>query len=94
MTQRWRFMLTRLRHIRWSRRSKLLNAELSPCPRWSAEGFAMERNEDTVICPVCGKAMSLLTIRKRHPDEETLVLQCWGCGVSTTKTREAPAGTS
>ena len=55
----------------------------------------MERNhEDAVGCPVCSGAMKLLTVRKHAPDEETLVLQCRHCGVSTTKTRKCdPAGT-
>jgi hypothetical protein len=32
-----------------------------------------------------------LIVRKRDPDEETLVLQCRRCGVSTTKTRKCDA---
>ena len=59
---------------------------------FSHAGFAMEHNqEDTVACPVCGEAMRLLTVRKPGPDEETLVLQCRPCGLSTTKTRKCDA---
>jgi uncharacterized protein YbaR (Trm112 family) len=52
----------------------------------------MERNqEDIVACPVCDEGMKLLAVRMRDPDEETLVLQCRRCGVSTTKTRKRDA---
>jgi hypothetical protein len=52
----------------------------------------MERNhEDAVACPLCGEMMKLLIVRKHDPDEETLVLQCRRCGVSTTKTRKRDA---
>ena len=54
--------------------------------------FAMTRNhEDTLACPLCGEAMKLLIVRKQAPDEETLVLQCRRCGVSTTLTRKRDA---
>jgi hypothetical protein len=49
------------------------------------------KQEDTVACPVCGKAMKLITVRKRGGDEETLVLQCLPCGLSITKTRQCSA---
>jgi uncharacterized protein YbaR (Trm112 family) len=52
----------------------------------------MERNEEeTVACPVCDETMELLDVRQRDRDEETLVLQCRRCGVSTTKTRKRDA---
>jgi hypothetical protein len=52
----------------------------------------VERNqEDSVACPVCDEAMKLLEVRQRDYDEETLVLQCRRCGVSTTKTRKRDA---
>jgi hypothetical protein len=52
-------------------------------------------HEDTMPCLLSSEAMKLLMVRKREPDEETLVLQCRQCGVSTTKTRKCnPAGTA
>jgi uncharacterized protein YbaR (Trm112 family) len=49
----------------------------------------MEHNqEDIVACPVCDERMQLLAVRERDPNEETLVLQCRRCGVSTTITRK------
>jgi hypothetical protein len=35
--------------------------------------------------------MKLLVVRMCEPDEETLVLQCRRCGLSTTKTRKRDA---
>jgi C4-type Zn-finger protein len=45
-------------------------------------------------CPVCGRPMRLLTTIRRVPGEQTLVLQCRPCGLSTTETVEPKPGES
>jgi uncharacterized Zn finger protein len=45
---------------------------------------------DELACPVCGRPMRLLTVIRRVPGEQTLVLQCRPCGLSTTSTVETP----
>ena len=45
--------------------------------------------ENDTLCPVCSRPMRLLTIIRRVPGEETHVLQCKPCGLSTTKTVDA-----
>jgi C4-type Zn-finger protein len=49
----------------------------------------MSPSDDELACPVCGRPMRLLTIIRRVPGEQTLVLQCRPCGLSTTNTIEA-----
>jgi C4-type Zn-finger protein len=41
-------------------------------------------------CPVCGRPMRLPTAIRRVPGEQTLVLQCRPCGLSTIETIDAP----
>jgi hypothetical protein len=50
----------------------------------------MTLNDNDLICPVCGRAMRLLTITRRVPGQQTFVLQCRLCGLSATKTVDAP----
>jgi hypothetical protein len=40
--------------------------------------------DNDLLCPVCSQSMRLPTIR-RVPGEQTFVLQCKPCGLSTTK---------
>jgi hypothetical protein len=50
----------------------------------------MSPSDDELACPVCSKPMRLLTTIRRVPGEQTFVLQCKPCGLSTTKTVEGP----
>jgi C4-type Zn-finger protein len=50
----------------------------------------MSLSDNELACPVCGRSMRLLTIIRRVPGEQTFVLQCRPCGLSTTQTTEAP----
>jgi hypothetical protein len=50
----------------------------------------MSLSDSELACPVCGRPMRLLTITPRVPGEQTFVLQCKPCGLSTTKTVDAP----
>jgi C4-type Zn-finger protein len=50
----------------------------------------MSLSDNDLACPVCGRPMRLLTIIRRVPGEQTLVLQCRPCGLSTTNTVDAP----
>jgi hypothetical protein len=50
----------------------------------------MDQNDTDLLCPVCDRPMRLATVLCPAPREQTLVLQCRPCGVSTTKTVEAP----
>jgi hypothetical protein len=58
--------------------------------------------DNDLLCPVCSQSMRLPTIR-RVPGEQTFVLQCKPCGLSTTsrstalslailRTEDAPQG--
>jgi C4-type Zn-finger protein len=51
----------------------------------------MNLSKDDLLCPVCSKPMRLMTIIRRVPGEQTFVLQCKPCGLSTTKTVEGPS---
>lgn len=46
--------------------------------------------ENDTLCPVCSRPIRVLTILRRVQGEETHVLQCKPCGLSTTKTVDAP----
>jgi C4-type Zn-finger protein len=46
----------------------------------------MNLSDDDLLCPVCGQPMRLLGTIHRAPGEQTLVLQCRPCGLSTTMT--------
>jgi transcription elongation factor Elf1 len=48
----------------------------------------MNPSEGDFICPVCGQWMRLSTVLKHAAGEQTFVLQCRPCGLSTTKTVE------
>ena len=50
----------------------------------------MSLSNNDHACPVCGQLMRLLTTIRRMPGEQTLVLQCRPCGLSTTETVDAP----
>jgi hypothetical protein len=50
----------------------------------------MNPNENDFVCPVCGRPMRLLTVLRQAPGEQTFVVQCRPCGLSTTKTVDAP----
>jgi hypothetical protein len=70
---------------------------LQPPVKWLTEGrhplpYAAPMNpcENHVVCPVCDRPMRLATVLNRAPYERTFVLQCRPCGLSTTKTVEAP----
>jgi hypothetical protein len=54
------------------------------------DAAAMDLCHNDFLCPVCSKPMRLLTTIRRMPGEQTLVLQCRPCGLSTTKTVEGP----
>jgi transcription elongation factor Elf1 len=54
------------------------------------DAAAMDLCHNDFLCPVCSKPMRLLTTIRRMPGEQTLVLQCKPCGLSTTKTVEGP----
>jgi uncharacterized Zn finger protein len=49
----------------------------------------MMLTQNDTLCPVCGEPMRVLNVI-RVPGEQTYVLQCRPCGVSTTKTVDAP----
>jgi hypothetical protein len=51
----------------------------------------MNPSDSDCLCPVCDRPMRLAAVLRPTPREETLVLQCRACGVSTTKTVEAKA---
>jgi C4-type Zn-finger protein len=53
----------------------------------------MSLSHNDHACPVCGRPMRLLTTIRRVPGEQTLVLQCRRCGLSTTETVDAPQTT-
>ena len=59
-------------------------------PRASAGRATMSISHNDHACPVCGRPMRLLTTIRRVPGEQTLVLQCRPCGLSTTETVDAP----
>jgi hypothetical protein len=50
----------------------------------------MDPNDNDLVCPVCDRPMRLATVLNHAPYEQTFVLQCRPCGLSTTKTVEAP----
>jgi hypothetical protein len=50
----------------------------------------MSLTDNDLICPVCGNPMRLMTVIRRVPGEQTFVLQCRPCGLSTTKTVDEP----
>ena len=52
----------------------------------------MDPSDYVCPCPVCDRQMRLTTVLRPTAREETLVLQCRPCGVSTTKTIAAPEG--
>jgi hypothetical protein len=52
-------------------------------PRASVERATMNLCNNDHACPVCGRPMRLLTTIRHVPDEQTLVLQCRPCGLST-----------
>jgi hypothetical protein len=54
------------------------------------DAAAMNLCHNDFLCPVCSKPMRLLTTIRRMPGEQTLVLQCKPCGLSTTKKVEEP----
>jgi hypothetical protein len=54
-------------------------------PRASAGRAIMSLSNTDHACPVCGRPMRLLTTIRRVPGEQTLVLQCGPCGLSTTE---------
>jgi hypothetical protein len=55
-------------------------------PRASTGRATMSLSNNDHACPVCGRPMRLLTTIRRVPGEQTLVLQCGPCGLSTTET--------
>jgi hypothetical protein len=67
--------------VKWitARACQLLQADL------------MNPSDSDCLCPVCDRPMRLAAVLRPTPREETLVLQCRACGVSTTKTVEAKA---
>jgi hypothetical protein len=62
---------------------------MHPCPLPYAAD-AMDPSDNGCLCPMCDRPMRLATVLRPTPREQTLVLQCRPCGVSTTKTVEAP----
>ena len=50
----------------------------------------MSSSDNNFICPVCDRPMRLATILQQVPDEETFVFDCRPCGLSTTRTIDAP----
>jgi C4-type Zn-finger protein len=50
----------------------------------------MDTNENDFVCPVCDRPMRLASVLNHAPYEQTFVLQCRPCGLSTTKTVDAP----
>jgi hypothetical protein len=50
----------------------------------------MDLAKNDFVCPVCGQPMRLLTVLKHAPGEQTFVVQCRPCGLSTTRTVDAP----
>jgi C4-type Zn-finger protein len=50
------------------------------------DAATMNLSDDDLVCPVCDQPMRLLATIRRVPGEQTLVLQCRPCGLSTTKT--------
>jgi C4-type Zn-finger protein len=49
----------------------------------------MDPSDSDFLCPVCDRQMRLATVLSHAPYEQTFVLQCKPCGLSTTKTVEA-----
>ena len=71
-----------------------LDVDHAPSP---APGRAIvDLSDNDRLCPVCSQPMQLLTTIRRVPDQETFVLQCKPCGLSTTKTVDGagPCGTT
>jgi transcription elongation factor Elf1 len=50
----------------------------------------MDPNENDFVCPVCDRPMRLATVLNHATHEQTFVLQCRPCGLSTTKTVDLP----
>jgi transcription elongation factor Elf1 len=64
--------------------------DVHPDGRARPDAAAMDLCHDEFLCPVCSKPMQLLTTIRRMTGEQTLVLQCKSCSLSTTKTVEGP----
>jgi hypothetical protein len=59
-------------------------------PRLLPYAAVMDPSEHDFVSPVCDRPMRLATVLNHAPDEQTFVLQCRPCGLSTTKTVDAP----
>jgi hypothetical protein len=49
----------------------------------------MNKSDDDIPCPICGRSMRVLTTFGPVTGEKALVLKCRPCGLSTTKTGES-----
>jgi hypothetical protein len=61
---------------------------LTERPRLLPYAAVMHPNDNDFVCPVCDRPMRLATVLNYGPYEQTFVLQCRPCGLSTTKTVE------